>query len=95
MCHVTKYSGICGVFCSVWSDAAVRKFEYVESPELSYERGTHRLRTLHYYGHPFSTNMTRKNYLIIFLKVVVQFCVAGRTDPGNKVDSWGRWTKAP
>ena len=95
MCHVTKYSVICGVFCSsVWSDAAVRKFEYVESPWLPYEL-THRLRTLYYYRHPFSTNITRKNYLIIFLKVVVQFCVAGRTDPGNKVGSWGRWTKAP
>ena len=36
--------------------------------------------------------MTRKNYFII---VVVQFRLAGRTDPGNKVGSWGPWTKAP
>ena len=26
---------------------------------------------------------------------MVQFSLAGRTDPGNKVGSWGPWTKAP
>ena len=66
MCHVKKYSAIIlkrVVF------AAVRQFEYLENPGLSHEL-TPCLRTLHYYGHSVSTNMTRKNYFII---VVVQF----------------------
>ena len=80
-----------------WSifQRVVRQFEYLENPGLSFEL-MHCLRTLHYYGHPVSTNniITRKNYFITFFKVVVQFSLAGRIDPGNKVVSWGPWTKA-
>ena len=73
--------------------AGVRQFEYLERPGLSYEL-TPCLRILHYYGYPVSTNMTKKKKKKKKKRTSLGFCVAGRTDHGNTVGSWGLWSKA-